>query len=125
FSIDIGTSENLVLNANGGDDSFTASNGLAGLIALSVDGGAGNDTIIGGGGNGTVSGGGGGELIRRGRGHDTNPHAGAHSNVRLEPWRRQRRRRGGRRHGHDALQRRQHRGKYQYLGQRQSRALHP
>jgi len=28
FSLDIGTSENLVLNANGGDDSFTAGNGL-------------------------------------------------------------------------------------------------
>src|SRR6185436_12612162 len=26
FTIDIGTSENLVLNANGGDDSFTATN---------------------------------------------------------------------------------------------------
>ena len=29
FSIDIGTSENLVLNANDGNDTFTASNGLA------------------------------------------------------------------------------------------------
>src|SRR5262245_50715092 len=32
FSIDIGTTENLVLNANGGDDTVTASNGLAPLI---------------------------------------------------------------------------------------------
>src|SRR5204863_869447 len=44
FSIDIGTSENLVLNANGGDDTFTASNGLATLISITADGGAGNDT---------------------------------------------------------------------------------
>src|SRR5213080_1488882 len=29
FSLDIGTSENLVVNMNGGDDSFTAGNGLA------------------------------------------------------------------------------------------------
>ena len=29
FFIDIGTTENLVLNANGGDDVFTAGNGLA------------------------------------------------------------------------------------------------
>src|SRR5215216_6639539 len=46
FSLDIGTSENLVLNANGGDDSFTAGNGLATLIQITVDGGAGNDTIL-------------------------------------------------------------------------------
>jgi Ca2+-binding RTX toxin-like protein len=48
FSLDIGTAENLVLNMNGGDDSFTGSNGLATLIKLTVDGGPGNDTIIGG-----------------------------------------------------------------------------
>jgi Ca2+-binding RTX toxin-like protein len=32
FSIDIGTSENLVLNANGGNDSFSATGNLAALI---------------------------------------------------------------------------------------------
>src|SRR5215211_5365892 len=40
FSIDIGTSESLVLNANGGDDVISAGNGLATLIQLTVDGGA-------------------------------------------------------------------------------------
>src|SRR4051812_44166251 len=45
FSIDIGTSEKLVLNANGGDDSFSASGNLAALIGITVDGGAGNDTL--------------------------------------------------------------------------------
>src|ERR1700748_1097569 len=34
FSIDIGTTENLVLNANGGDDTFTAGHGLAVLIIV-------------------------------------------------------------------------------------------
>src|SRR5207245_9787755 len=34
FSLDIGTTENLVLNMNGGDDTFTAGNGLAALITL-------------------------------------------------------------------------------------------
>src|SRR5215208_557283 len=43
FSLDIGTSEKLVLNANGGDDSFTATGNLATLIAITVDGGSGND----------------------------------------------------------------------------------
>jgi Ca2+-binding RTX toxin-like protein len=51
FTLDIGTTENLVLNANGGDDTFTGSNGLAPLISLKIDGGAGNDTPIGGDGN--------------------------------------------------------------------------
>ena len=32
FSLDIGTTENFVLNMNGGDDMFTAGNGLATLI---------------------------------------------------------------------------------------------
>src|SRR4029077_19518876 len=63
FFIDIGTSENLVLNANGGDDTFTAGNGLAPLIALAVDGGAGNDTITGGDGNDRLVGGDGNDLI--------------------------------------------------------------
>src|SRR4051812_30555765 len=62
FSIDIGTSESLVLNANGGDDPFTASNGLAPLIQLTVDGGAGNDTITGGDGADKLLGGDGNDL---------------------------------------------------------------
>src|SRR6187431_749589 len=37
FSLDIGTTENIVVNMNGGDDTFTASNGLA-SINLTVDG---------------------------------------------------------------------------------------
>ena len=48
FAIDIGTSENLVLNANGGDDRFSATGNLAALIKLTVDGGAANDTLLGG-----------------------------------------------------------------------------
>jgi Ca2+-binding RTX toxin-like protein len=70
FSIDIGTSENLQVNMNGGDDSFTASNGLANLIQISVDGGAGNDTIIGGDGNDRLAGGDGNDLLIGGRGSD-------------------------------------------------------
>jgi Ca2+-binding RTX toxin-like protein len=70
FSLDIGTSENLVVNMNGGDDTFTASNGLAPLIALTVDGGAGNDTITGGDGNDVLMGGDGNDIIIGGRGSD-------------------------------------------------------
>jgi Ca2+-binding RTX toxin-like protein len=70
FGIDIGTTENLVLNANGGDDTFTASNGLATLIQLTVDGGAGNDTLTGGDGADMLLGGDGNDTITGGRGND-------------------------------------------------------
>lgn len=71
FSIDIGTTENLVANMNGGDDTFTAGNGLASLIKLTVDGGDGNDTITGGDGNDLLIGGDGNDTITGGRGNDT------------------------------------------------------
>src|SRR6266446_5641663 len=71
FSHDTATTENLVLNMNGGDDTFTAGNGLATLINLTVDGGAGNDTITGGDGNDTLLGGDGNDVIAGGRGNDT------------------------------------------------------
>jgi Ca2+-binding RTX toxin-like protein len=71
FSLDIGTTENFVLNMGGGDDVFTAGNGLASLINLTVDGGDGNDTITGGDGNDRLIGGAGNDLIVGGRGNDT------------------------------------------------------
>src|SRR6516164_5667917 len=71
FFLDIGTTENLVVNANGGDDTITAGNGLAGLIKLTIDGGAGNDTITGGNGDDRLLGGDGNDLITGGRGNDT------------------------------------------------------
>jgi Ca2+-binding RTX toxin-like protein len=71
FSLDIGTAENLVLNMNGGDDTFTGSNGLRGLIQLTVDGGPGNDTIVGGDGDDVLIGGDGNDTITGGRGNDT------------------------------------------------------
>jgi Ca2+-binding RTX toxin-like protein len=70
FSIDIGTCENLVLNANGGDDTFSATGNLATLIHITVDGGAGNDTILGGNGNDTLIGGDGDDFIDGNQGND-------------------------------------------------------
>jgi Ca2+-binding RTX toxin-like protein len=71
FSLDIGTTENLVLHANGGDDVITAGNGLASLINLTLDGGDGNDTITGGDGADTLIGGTGNDVVIGGRGNDT------------------------------------------------------
>lgn len=71
FSIDIGTTETLVLNANGGDDTITAGTGLSALIKLTLDGGAGNDTINGGDGADILIGGDGNDFIDGNRGADT------------------------------------------------------
>jgi hypothetical protein len=71
FSLDIGTSERLEVNANGGDDSFAASGNLASLIALDIDGGPGNDLLNGGNGNDTLTGGPGDDTVDGNAGADT------------------------------------------------------
>jgi Ca2+-binding RTX toxin-like protein len=70
FAIDIGTSENLVVNMNGGDDHFSATGNLAALIKLTVDGGAGNDTILGTNGAENLLGGSGNDVIDGNQGND-------------------------------------------------------
>jgi len=71
FSIDIGTSEALVVNANGGDDNFSATGNLAALIQLTVDGGTGNDTILGSNGADVLRGGDNNDFIDGQQGNDT------------------------------------------------------
>ena len=71
FAIDIGTSENLVLNANGGDDSFSATGNLAALITITVDGGTGNDTLLGSNGVDLLLGGDGDDFVDGQQGNDT------------------------------------------------------
>ena len=70
FSIDIGTSESFVLNMNGGNDSFSATGNLAALISVTVDGGAGNDTILGSNGVDLLIGGDGDDFIDGQQGND-------------------------------------------------------
>ena len=70
FSIDVGTSENLVLNANGGNDSFSATGDLAALIKITVDGGAGDDTILGSNGADQLMGGDGNDFVDGQQGND-------------------------------------------------------
>jgi Ca2+-binding RTX toxin-like protein len=70
FSIDVGTSENLVLSANGGDDKFSATGNLAALIKIIVDGGAGKDTLLGGNGADTLLGGDGDDFVDGQQGDD-------------------------------------------------------
>jgi Ca2+-binding RTX toxin-like protein len=70
FAIDIGTSEKLTVNANGGDDSFSATGNLAALIAITVDGGAGNDTLLGSNGVDLLLGGDGNDFADGQQGND-------------------------------------------------------
>jgi Ca2+-binding RTX toxin-like protein len=71
FSLDIGTTEKLVLNMNGGDDKFSATGNLATLINVTVDGGTGNDVILGSNGADTLLGGDGDDFIDGQQGNDT------------------------------------------------------
>ena len=70
FAIDIGTSEKLTVNANGGDDSFSATGNLVALIAITVDGGAGNDTLLGSNGVDLLLGGDGNDFADGQQGND-------------------------------------------------------
>jgi Ca2+-binding RTX toxin-like protein len=71
FSLDIGTSEKLVLNANGGDDKFSATGDLAALIGITVDGGTGADTLLGSNGVDQLLGGDGADFVDGQQGNDT------------------------------------------------------
>src|SRR5687767_6029954 len=71
FSLDMGTMEKIVVNMNGGNDSFSATGNLAALIGVTVDGGAGNDTILGSNGVDLLIGGDGDDFIDGQQGNDT------------------------------------------------------
>ena len=70
FMLDIGTTETLWLKAGGGDDTISTSGNLAALIALTLDGGLGNDTILGGNGADALLGGDGNDFIDGQQGND-------------------------------------------------------
>src|SRR5688572_29405885 len=70
FSIDIGTTEELFLLANGGNDTFSATGNLAALIKITVDGGTGDDTILGSNGIDLLLGGDGDDFIDGQQGND-------------------------------------------------------
>ena len=70
FSLDIGTTENLDVNGQGGSDVIAGSAGLSDLIALDLDGGEGNDLLIGSDGVDVLRGGGGNDTLLGNRGND-------------------------------------------------------
>ena len=125
FAIDIGTSENLVLNANGGDDNFSATGNLAALIEITVDGGAGNDTILGSNGVDVLLGGDGNDFVDGQQGNDIAFLGAGDDTFQWDPGRRQRHRRGPGRHRHDGVQRQRRQRDLRGLGQRSAPSLHP
>jgi len=64
-------SDQLIINALGGDDTVDASGLVAGTINLTINGGAGNDTLIGSQGNDLINGGQGNDTALMGAGDDT------------------------------------------------------
>lgn len=62
--------ENLLIQGQGGDDILTVSNGFPAGVALTIDGGGGNDTIVGGDQSDTLLGGSGNDTVSGGRGND-------------------------------------------------------
>ncbi len=82
FTVDVTTTEKIVINGFAGDDTITGANGLATLVpnGLAIDAGPGNDTVTGGDGNDVInggddvdmlSGGAGDDMLSGGRGNDT------------------------------------------------------
>jgi len=71
FFLDMGTVENLVLNAGDGADSLTCTGNLAALIAITADGGPGADTLLGGNGADLLIGGDGDDFVDGNQGNDT------------------------------------------------------
>jgi hypothetical protein len=64
------TAENLHVNGLDGPDGIAASNGLATLTHLTIDGGPGDDTVTGGDGADVLLGGPGRDVVNGGRGND-------------------------------------------------------
>lgn len=71
FTLDIGTTENLDVNGQGGSDVIIGSVGLNGVIGLDLDGGEGNDLLIGGDGVDLIEGGPGRDSCAGGGGRDS------------------------------------------------------
>lgn len=70
FFLDLNACEFLLLNANGGNDQFSATGNLAALIAITVDGGPGDDILLGSNGADVLIGGANNDFIDGNQGND-------------------------------------------------------
>jgi Ca2+-binding RTX toxin-like protein len=69
-AISVSNVEQLLIKGGAGNDTLSASNGIATLTNLTLDGGTGNDTILGGDGNDILLGGDGNDFVDGNRGND-------------------------------------------------------
>jgi len=70
FALDIGTTEGLILFANGGNDTISTSGNLAALIGLAIHSGSGDDVILSGNGNDTLVAADGNDFVDGNQGND-------------------------------------------------------
>ena len=77
--------ESLVVQGLAGDDQVNGQNGIAGLTALTIDGGAGDDTLRGGDGDDTLLGGTGNDVVDGNRGADTALLGGGDDHFQWDP----------------------------------------
>jgi Ca2+-binding RTX toxin-like protein len=77
--------ENLDVQGLAGNDTITGQNGIAGLTHLTIDGGAGDDTLRGGDGDDTLIGGPGNDVIDGGRGSDVALLGGGNDTFTWDP----------------------------------------
>jgi Ca2+-binding RTX toxin-like protein len=71
ITMDIGTTENLIANGLGDNDSITGGTGLNGLITATLNGGDGNDALTGGDGVDLINGDAGDDTLNGAAGNDT------------------------------------------------------
>ena len=84
-TLDVANVENIVVTGSTGNDTISAGNGLATLTSLTIDGGAGNDTILGGDGNDTLIGGSGNDFVDGNRGNDVADLGGGNDIFQWDP----------------------------------------
>lgn len=83
--LDIGGVESLVVNMKGGNDSFSAIGNLAALIALTVDGGSGDDTLLGSNGADVLTGAGGNDILDGNQGADSLVGGSGNDTIQWDP----------------------------------------
>ena len=113
------------ITAGGGDDEVTLFAAAVNDKTVTIDGGAGNDTLAGGAGPETLIGGSGNDTVDGNLGADTALLRLGQRPLQLGPGRRQRHRRGPGQHRHAHVQRLQHRRAVQRRRQQRPRPLHP
>jgi Ca2+-binding RTX toxin-like protein len=85
FELDIGTTENLETNMNGGNDAFSATGNLAALIKITTDGDGGEDIVLGSNGADVLRGGDDNDFVDGQQGNDVAALGGGDDEFQWDP----------------------------------------